>query len=142
MKKFTFLLTLALGALVFLAGCSTPEARIKRNPELFASISPAEQQLIREGKVGIGFTPEMVKLALGDPDRVFTRTDANGTNESWSYTTYEGDDGLILYRGFYHRYYGWGGFYPFYLDYPARRDREYIKVVFSGGRVASIEQQT
>ena len=134
----------ACAALVWAVGCATPEARIKRNPELFAQLSPNDQQLIREGKVALGFTPEMVRLALGDPDRISTRTDANGTSETWSYTTYEGPDGMLLYRGYYHRYHrGWGDpFYPYYLSYPARREREYFKVVFTGGRVSAIEQQT
>ncbi len=137
-----FLLLTSVG-LLLAVGCSTPAARIERNPEAFNRLDPAEQQLIREGKVGIGFTPEMVKLALGDPDKVFTRTDASGTNETWSYTTWEGPDGHLLYRGYYHRYYGFGDpFFPYYLSYPSRREREYFKVVFSSGVVSAIEQQT
>ncbi len=138
------ILTLCITALLFLSGCNTPEARIKREPALFASLSPADQQLIREGKVAIGFTPEMVKLAVGEPDRVYTRTDANGTSESWSYTTYESTGGVFLYRGFYHRDYCYGSpFYPYYTGFRAdsRRERETFKVVFNAGRVATIEQQ-
>ncbi|PTY03159.1 hypothetical protein DB347_22010 [Opitutaceae bacterium EW11] len=141
MKHLTYFLIAA--GLLLAAGCATPEARIKRNPEIFAQLSPNDQQLIREGKVALGFTPEMVKLALGDPDRVFIRTDASGTSESWSYTTYESDTGVLLYRGYYHRFYGWGDpFYPYYMSFPARREREYFKVVFSGGRVSAIERQS
>jgi hypothetical protein len=142
MKKLAFIATCA-GLLLF-AGCTTPEARIKRQPELFASLSTSDQQLIREGKVALGFTPEMVKLALGDPDRISTRTDASGVSEAWSYTTFETDYGMPLYRGYYHRYYGgWGDpFFPYYLDYSVRRDREYFKVRFTGGRVSAIEQNT
>lgn len=142
MRLFTYLF--ACAALLFAAGCATPEARIKRNPELFGQLSPADQDLIRQGKVALGFTPEMVKLALGDPDRIYTRTDASGVSESWSYTTYEGPDGMLLYRGYYHRFHrGWGDpFYPYYLTYPGRKEREYFKVVFTAGRVSSIEQQS
>ena len=39
----------------FLFGCSTPESRIRRNPELFAQIPPAQQELIRKGEVALGF---------------------------------------------------------------------------------------
>lgn len=141
MKYLSILLTCV--CLALMAGCSTPATRIEKNPELFNQLSQNDQQLIREGKVALGFTPEMVKLALGDPDRIFQRTDASGTSESWSYVTYEGPDGMLLYRGYWHRYYGWGDpFYPYYLSYPARREHEYFKVVFTGGRVSSIEQQT
>lgn len=132
---------IACVALALLAGCSTPEARIQHNPEAFASLSPSDQQLIREGKVAVGFTAEMVRLALGDPDLVYTRTDANGVNESWSYTTYESEVGVSLYRGYYHRYWGDPFYYPYYSSYPSRRTKEYLKIVFIGGRVTSVESQ-
>ncbi len=143
-----FLTPLFIAALFALAACNTPQARINREPELFASLSPADQQSIREGKVSLGFTPEMVKLAVGEPDRIFTRTDANGTSESWSYTTYEGNDGAFLYRGFYHRDYCYGSsLYPYYmspmyLNAGSRRERETFKVIFTAGRVSTVEQQT
>lgn len=139
MKK---LLTLAACAsLVFLAGCSTPERRINQNSEAFSKLSAGDQQLIREGKVAVGFTQEMVKLALGEPDKIYTRTDANGVSEAWSYTTYETDDGVILYRGYYHRYWCDPFYYPYYTSFGNRRDREYLKVVFTEGRVSLIERQ-
>lgn len=131
---------IAAAAVLVLAACSTPAARIKRNQALFDALAPAEQALIREGKVGIGFTPEMVLLAVGDPDQRWTRTDAQGRSEIWSYTTYDGRDGSPLYRGYYHRYHGG---YPFFYDsfyHEAARAREYFKVTFSGGKVTAVEQ--
>jgi len=131
----------ALGAL-FLAACSTPAARIKRNQALFDALPAAEQALIREGKVGVGFTPDMVRLAVGDPDQRWIRTDAQGKTEIWSYTTYDGLDGVPLYRGYYHHY---SGGYPFFYDDYYRgsaRAREYFKVTFSGGRVSEVRQDT
>jgi len=139
-KKLSILITCT--ALAVLAGCVTPAARINRSPEVFAKLSTTDQQLIREGKVAVGFTPEMVRLALGEPDRVFTRTDASGVNEAWSYTTYETDDGVVLYRGYYHRDWCDPFYYPYYMSSPSRRTREYFKVVFSAGVVALIESQT
>jgi hypothetical protein len=143
----------AAGAALFAAGCSTPETRIRQNPEVFNRLSAEEQELIRQGRVGIGFDQEMVRLAVGDPDRVWNRTDAQGSTESWSYTTYESADGFPLFTGHFHRFYGpryysrWGagypyGYYPYYMSYPARREREVFKVVFKEGRVIAIEQQT
>lgn len=124
-----------------LAACSTPAARIKRNQAVFDALPAAEQALIREGKVGVGFTPDMVLLAVGDPDQRWTRTDAQGRAEVWSYTTYDGQDGAPLYRGYYHRYQGG---YPFfhddYLGGPARA-REYFKVTFKDGKVTMVEQE-
>ena len=144
MKPRHLIFLCAAGAALLAAGCSTPETRIRENPEVFNRLSPAEQDLIRQGKVAIGFDQEMVRLAVGEPDRIWSRTDTEGATESWSYNTYETLDGFPLYRGWYHRYYGgWGDpFYPYYLSYPARRDREVFKVVFKDGRVISIEEET
>lgn len=140
----TLLATLILaGGLVLLSGCSTPETRISKNPEVFARLTPEQQQLIKEGKVALGFDMPMVKLALGEPDRVRIRTDAQGTSEIWRYITYEADDGMILYSGFYHRYYyGMGDpFYPYYLSYPRRHEHERFRVVFREGKVVTIEHE-
>lgn len=131
---------LGAGLLVALAACATPEARIKRNQEIFNALEPRDQALIREGKVAVGFTPDMVRLAVGDPDQRWLRTDAAGQTEIWSYTTYDSTAGVPLYRGYYHRYYGG---YPFYYDslyYQNARPREYFKVTFAEGRVTVIEQ--
>lgn len=142
MKTILSVFALAAGIAV-LAGCSTPESRIKENPAVFARLTPEQQQLIKDGKVALGFDAAMVKLAIGDPDRIHERTDASGTSEVWSYVTYEGDDGMILYRGYYHRYYyGLGDpFYPYYLAYPSRREHTHFRVVFRNGVVVQIENE-
>ena len=142
LKLWLSLTTLGV-ALAVGAGCTSPEARIQRNPEIFARLSPTEQERIRHGQVKLGFTSEMVKLALGDPDRVVTRTDQSGTSEIWSYVTYEGPDGVLLYRGWYHHYYAWGDpLFPYYTNFAARQEREHFRVVFKDGKVVSIEQET
>lgn len=123
-----------------LAACGSPDARIKRNQGVFDALPPAEQALIREGKVGIGFTPDMVRLAVGDPDQRWIRTDAAGDTEIWSYTSYDSYDGAPLFRGEYHRY---AGGFPIYTGASFFRDaraREYFKVSFKDGRVTTIEQ--
>jgi len=124
-----------------LAGCVSPDARIKRSPEMFARLSTEQQVLVKEGRVGVGFDADAVQLAVGKPDRVWTRTDAAGTSEVWSYTRWESDFGQPLYSGWYHRYYG-GGFYPLYKsDYPGRREYEYFRVLFGPDRtVTAVEQ--
>ncbi len=139
MKTFIRFLAL-LSGLVLLSSCSTTESRIAKQPDLFNRLTPAQQQMIREGRVDIGFDMDMVKLALGDPDRVRERIDANGKSEVWSYVSYEGSDGVLLYRGWYHR--GWGSpYYPYYMNVPGRRERARDEVVFRDGRVVSIDQE-
>lgn len=79
---------LLLCLLAGLAGCQTgPERRIRQNPELFMSLDPEAQELIRAGEVAVGFTPEMVRLAWGRPDeRQVTRT-AEGESHVWTYVS-------------------------------------------------------
>ena len=139
-SKYLLLAATALAALC-VAGCSTPESRIRENPEAFARLTPAQQDQIRKGQIAIGFDQEMVQLALGEPDHVITRTDATGASEIWSYTTYESADGVLLYRGWYHRYYYWSDpMFPYYLDYPQRRERDHYRVTFKDGKAVTIEE--
>jgi len=140
----TLVLAACAGALGW-AGCATPQTRIRNHPEIVARIAPPELELIKKGRVAPGFDMEMVRLALGEPDRVGMRAkegDSTGvTNEVWTYANYESADGRPLYRGYYHRYYVAGNpLYPFYLNYPARRERERFRVVFKGDKVISTEK--
>lgn len=129
-----------LTAVVLLAGCATPQTRIASNRALYDSLAAEDQALIQEGQVAVGFTPEMVKLALGEPDRVYSRTDKSGRSESWAYTSYRLGDGRRIYGGYYHSWYRWR--YPFYNDYTFydREVYERTKIVFKNGRVDSIEE--
>jgi outer membrane protein assembly factor BamE (lipoprotein component of BamABCDE complex) len=129
-----------------LAGCDTPEARIRNSPQVFDRLNPDQQALVKAGQIAVGFGMDAVKLALGDPDRIVTDTDASGQHDVWHYVTYEDYQGVVIYTGFYHRYRGWGGpnFWagaPYYNGYPARiHDR--IRVVFgTNGLVSSIQQE-
>jgi hypothetical protein len=82
----------------------------------------------------------MVKLALGDPDRVYSRTDASGKSESWAYTSYRLGNGNMIYRGYYHSWYPHR--YPYFINYidDDREVYERTKIVFKGGVVDSIEE--
>jgi len=130
-------------AAAFLAGCSTVESRIKDNPEVFNRLSPEQQTLVKAGQIALGFQSDAVKLALGDPDRVSTRTDADGVATVWHYLTYEAH-GQILFTGHYHygrRGWGFWGGYPYYLDYPQRTVRDRFLVEFRRDKVTSITQE-
>jgi hypothetical protein len=143
MKTMKSLLAAAALGAGLLAGCSTVSSRIQDNPGLFASLPPNQQALVRQGKAGVGMDMATVRLALGDPDRVTTRTTAAGESKVWHYSDYEDDDGVFLYTGYYHRWWGlngWGA-YPYYMDYPGRRVRDRFRVAFQNGRVVSVEQE-
>ena len=140
MKQLLLLLGCPIG-LVLLFGCSTPQTRIRSNPEVFNSLPAAEQALIQQGKVAVGFTPDMVKLAVGEPDRVYTRTEATGKSEAWVYTSYSSHGGAMMYyRGFYHRRYP--GQYAYWMDYNDREVVERYRVTFKDGKVASIDEMS
>lgn len=140
-KTPLFVLSLLLS--VFFVGCATPETRIRKNPELFAQLTPEQQEMIRKGKVDLGFTAEMVRLALGEPDRLTSRKEAGGTSEVWHYITYTMPTGSPLYRGWYHRYYMWRDpIYPWYMDYDMRRENDRFSVIFKEGKVSALESET
>lgn len=84
MKTVPSLLLLGLIAAVFSA-CSSPDSRIKDHQSTFSQLSAEDQGKIRGGHVDIGFTEEMVTMALGEPDRRYTRTTAQGTTDVWAY---------------------------------------------------------
>jgi hypothetical protein len=151
MKTKTITLLLLVAALV-VAGCASPASRIRRNPELFASIPAAEQELIKQGRIGIGFTPDMVRLALGEPDYIARRIDRTGTAEIWRYRSFDPDldvrfSGFNTWGGWgpgwgSPRHPGWRG-WPAYYGWgwnaaPAMSD--HLHVTIKDGRVVEINQ--
>jgi hypothetical protein len=68
-----------------LAGCSTVDSRIAKNRDAFNTWPAPVQDKVVLGQIDIGFTPDQVRVALGEPDRIFTRTTADGTSQVWSY---------------------------------------------------------
>ena len=119
----------------FLAGCSTVDSRIQGNPQTFASLSPADQALVRRGGIREGMSRAAVYLAWGRPDRMKYGSRAGVPFEAWIYTTTRTEIAPGYYPAFYgfgygrfgwsrrfygpRGFYGYGyGYYPFnpYLD--------------------------
>ena len=140
--KTLLLITAAAGLLV--TGCSTVDSRIAKNRDLFNTWPPAVQDKVVVGQIDIGFTPDQVRVALGEPDRVFTRTTGEGTSQVWSYR----DRGPRFSFGvgvgmgsFGHRGGTFGGIGV--GSDAGYRDDEKMGIVFDAtGRVASIETRT
>ena len=144
-----------VGGLALLAGCSsTPQWRISENPGAFSRLAPEQQQLVREGKIALGFDAEAVKLALGEPDRIRERTDAEGARVIWSYMIGDEGNDQMFYEGGFGPHYSYAspgyGFYavPYYAapyySYPAfphSRGYERFRVVFRNGKVISFENR-
>ncbi|MFO1452383.1 MAG: hypothetical protein U1F61_29730 [Opitutaceae bacterium] len=83
---------LLIGGLVLagaLTGCQTPRAtRIEQHQSLYSSLDPLSQRLVRQGMVNLGFTSEVVYLALGQPNEVETRQTPDGEMLVWTYRNY------------------------------------------------------
>ena len=144
MNSKLFLWAAAAACLLVVTSCSTVDSRIAKNREVFNTWPPTVQDKVVIGQIDIGFTPDQVRVALGEPDRVFTRTSADGTSQVWSYRDRGPRFGFGVGVGmgsfgsrggsFGGVSVGTGGGY---------RDDEKMGVVFdAAGRVSSIETRT
>lgn len=77
------------GLILLAAGCSSVSSRIERQRAEFSTWPLEVREKIAAGKIDLGFTPEQVLVALGEPDRRFTRTTVDGTTAVWSYREHE-----------------------------------------------------
>ena len=127
------------------AGCaSTPESRIRKRPELFAGLAPETQELIREGRIELGFSPDMVELALGSPARRAVRKTASGDAEVWLYTRLESQmtaPELVPVHSYVRSRSGHVYSVPdvIWVDRDVWTERVYLRIEFSEGRVSAIE---
>jgi hypothetical protein len=157
-------LTLALcaSALVF-TGCATPEQRITDHPEIFQTLSPRDQELVKAGKIREGMSQNAVYLAWGAPDQKATGVARGHQVETWIYNEYTYANAPYPYP---YGPYGYGGYFgggavfhrhgrhhfavignpfydPFYYSYiPPRVATPSKMATFSGGRVVSIQVMT
>jgi hypothetical protein len=162
MKLFpkTLALGIAASALIF-TGCATTETRISDHPEIFNSLSPSDQALVREGKIRAGMSQNAVWLAWGAPEQKAVGNMRGRPTETWIYITYTagpygygypygypygrgfGFGSVAVVRSHHHRSFVFFGdpFYdPFYYSYiPPSIPVPYKTVTFSNGRVMSFQ---
>jgi len=102
MSRVFKVISLASAALI--AGCaSSPQARIDADRARYESYSLEARERINAGRIDLGFTPDMVRMALGEPSRVVERRAENETTEVWVYTRNRPRFGIGLGIG------SWGG---------------------------------
>lgn len=135
-------LALILGLLTAV-GCATPERRIRSHPEMFSAFPTNVQTNVRNGIVDVGYSPDMVYIALGRPDRVAQRTTIEGRMEIWVYTdtTYDTQFAPIETSYWYRTSRGdlrlardWS-----WVDVRQRHEYEILRVEFKDGKVAALE---
>ena len=135
-------------AVVLFAGCNTFERRAQEKSTAFSTLTPAQREQLEHGSISIGDTPDMVYIALGEPDEKRETTSAHGHETIWIYNQYQRDPAFPI-GGAYRR--------DLVFDPIARRyaliyaplpldalddevAEEYIRVTFHDGKVAVIEQ--
>jgi len=134
----------ALLLLLLLAGCSSPAQRIQKNQELFDTFPVATQARIRGGKINLGFTADMTRIALGEPQRTLLRHTTEGDREIWLYIDtiqrYERQhaniDGISLYGPAGSR--SAGG--SVWINVLQERETTRLRAEFQNGRVIAIEE--
>lgn len=149
MHRRTSLALLSFLALLIFTGCQTVDTRIKEKPNVFAGLDKTTQDMIKQGIIGIGYTEDMVYLALGSPDQIRESVTTTSRTLIWIYNSYTSYYDGIYGMGYYG--YGYGYPYPFYRPYAYyygppylggyhTEKEERIRVTFSEGKVNAIDQ--
>lgn len=135
MNHFSTLVPLLLA--LTLAACATPASRISDQQATFDSYPPEVQERIRAGQIGIGFTPQQVRMALGEPSRIYTRETTGGESVVWAYREFKPglSFGLGAFSGGSSRVGGGVG-----IGTGSDGSEDQLRVGFEAGRVSSIEQ--
>lgn len=121
-----------------LAGCvGTPSDRIQKNEVAFSTWPPDVQAKVRAGQVEVDFTADMVRVALGAPERMVMRTTQEGTSEVWIYADTRPRISFGVGVGVGGRGSAYGG--GVMVGDDGFRDRERMRVIITNGRVSAIE---
>lgn len=141
-------LLLALAAALAAAGCSSAvDRRIHARQAQFNQLDPVSQANIRNGQVDLGFTPDMVFMALGEPTRREQKLVADGVQMTWVYKAYYNEmvgTADVAYRRQI-VYNPRSRTYAIFVE-PAPGEvyavhaQDRVKVQFTNGKVSSIEQ--
>jgi hypothetical protein len=97
MKTFLYITSIALS--VFLTGCASPNKRIDQNKALFNTYTTAEKKIIRTGQIAVGFDPDQVRMALGEPSRETMVDTPAGKQPAWEYRELKPSLGLSIGGG-------------------------------------------
>jgi hypothetical protein len=148
-SRFSFFtLGVAAAAISLFAGCNTFNSRARQMSGVYDSLPASEQQRLQKGAINVGDTPEMVYIALGNPDERRELLTADGAQNTWVYKSYwqqyEGTAWLGYRRIIVPSRTGRG--YVIFHE-PVTQDvyrtlvDEVIRVSFANGVVSQVEQQ-
>lgn len=127
-------------SLIAVTGCNSLDKRISDQRAQFDTWPAEVRAKIQAGHIDVGFTPEQVRVALGEPTRKYQRTTAEGSSEVWAYVGgragFSIGIGVGAARGS-GAYAGGVAYEP--TTYGA--DDEAVRVVFEDGKVTSVEKR-
>jgi hypothetical protein len=145
LKKILFF----AGLLLALAGCNTIDRRISEKQDVFNRLDLQTQAKVRQGTISIGYTPDMVYIALGPPSAKQQKAIA------------EGDESIWIYKAYYRKYEGtaFAGYQSMMISDPSGRggrsmislvpvkapvyseqEEDKIRVHFVNGKVSAIDK--
>ena len=135
---------LLLAGLFLVGGCATVDSRVVKNQALFESLDAETQATLLSGRTKLGYTTAMTYIALGAPDEIRRKQSEDGDSTTWVYRY--SSPGLYssafhVQSAFHHGGHFHSHYDPFFYTYPPYDyiARDYLHVVFVGGRVVSIE---
>lgn len=134
----TLLLPIFAILLLVGSGCASVDSRVSDHQAAFDTWPADVQEKVRAGKVEMGFSPEMVEVALGKPDRTSSRTTAGGQADVWIY--FEKAPKVSFGFGFGSSS-GSSGMGAGVRVGDNFRDDENMRVIFEGGKVTAIEMR-
>lgn len=127
-----------ISILTLMAGCASIDSRISNDQATFNSWPGDVQKKIRAGQVEIGFTREMTRMALGDPQRIITLTTDSDVTETWVYEEKKSNVSLGLGLGTMRNGSALGGGVTMGEKW---KDREVLRVTFDSTKVTVLEQR-
>lgn len=135
--------TVAVVVLCLAMGCSTPASRIRQNQTLFNTYPSDAQRKIQQGQIDIGFTRDMVDMALGAPNRTYHRKTATAEITVLAFTRFEAVrdrqriEADVRFRdanGTYRTVHDW-----VWVDVEHRNEYDRLRVELTNGKVSAIE---
>lgn len=132
LRSLVFALTM-----IVLAGCGTVDSRIHSHQAAFDNWPADIRERVQAGHIDVGFTREMVEVALGGPDRTASRTTAQGTSEVWIYFDRGPKFSIGIGGASFGSHSAVGG--GVVVGNNGFRDNEVMRVIFNGSIVEAIE---
>ena len=130
-------LSLLIAVALVATACATVERRIAKNQAAFDAYPPEVQAKIRAEQIAVGFTPEQVRMALGEPDRKTQVTAQDTAGEVWTWSRSVPGVGIGIGSGSYGGRVGVGtGIGVGHGSY--RKDTRVVE--FVNGRVSRFEE--